>query len=374
MKKILKVALVVLLVPVAAAIGLIIWLSAAEYKPQAVEELALLSQEAPAQALPAGESLRVMSWNIGYGGLGDNADFFMDGGSQVKSSDRQRVEENLMGVSQVLWGEERPDLAMLQEVDVDSARTYSIDEAVMLAGKNGVHALNYACPFVPYPLPPIGKVNSGVLTTANYAIDSAQRIALPCPFSWPVRTANLKRCLLVSRLPVQGSDRQLVLVNLHLEAYDDGEGKVAQTKQLNEFLETEYEMGNYVIAGGDFNQIFPGSLEAYPNTHPDLWEPGVLTEEMLPQGFSYAYDLGTPSCRLLNQPYDPEDTGNTQHYVIDGFILSPNVKLEKVETLDLGFASSDHKGRGGTIQASAQETVYALRPFLTGTKTSASAY
>lgn len=342
MKKILKVALVVLLVPVAAAIGLIIWLSAAEYKPQAVEELALLSQEAPAQALPVGESLRVMSWNIGYGGLGDNADFFMDGGSQVKSSDRQRVEENLMGVSQVLLGEERPDLAMLQEVDVDSARTYSIDEAVMLAGKNGVHALNYACPFVPYPLPPIGKVNSGVLTTANYAIDSAQRIALPCPFSWPVRTANLKRCLLVSRLPVQGSDRQLVLVNLHLEAYDDGEGKVAQTKQLNEFLETEYEKGNYVIAGGDFNQIFPGSLEAYPNTHPDLWEPGVLTEEMLPQGFSYAYDLGTPSCRLLNQPYDPEDTGNTQHYVIDGFILSPNVKLEKVETLDLGFASSDH--------------------------------
>ncbi len=342
MKKILKVALVVLLVPVAAAIGLIIWLSAAEYKPQAVEELALLSQEAPAQALPVGEGLRVMSWNIGYGGLGDNADFFMDGGSQVKSSDRQRVEENLMGVSQVLWGEERPDLAMLQEVDVDSARTYSIDEAVMLAGKNGVHALNYACPFVPYPLPPIGKVNSGVLTTANYAIDSAQRIALPCPFSWPVRTANLKRCLLVSRLPVQGSDRQLVLVNLHLEAYDDGEGKVAQTKQLNEFLETEYEKGNYVIAGGDFNQIFPGSLEAYPNTHPDLWEPGVLTEEMLPQGFSYAYDLGTPSCRLLNQPYDPEDTGNTQHYVIDGFILSPNVKLERVETLDLGFASSDH--------------------------------
>ena len=36
----LKVVLV-LLVPVAAAIGLIIWLSAAEYKPQAVEELAL---------------------------------------------------------------------------------------------------------------------------------------------------------------------------------------------------------------------------------------------------------------------------------------------------------------------------------------------
>ena len=54
------------------------------------------------------------------------------------------------------------------------------------------------------------------------------------------------------------------------------------------------------------------------------------------------YDLGTPSCRLLNQPYNPSDTANTQYYVIDGFILSPNVQLEEVETLDLGFENSDH--------------------------------
>jgi len=45
-----------------------------------------------------------------------------------------------------------------------------------------------------------------------------------------------------------------VLVNLHLEAYDSGEGKIAQTKLLVEFLEQEYAKGNYVIAGGDFNQ------------------------------------------------------------------------------------------------------------------------
>jgi hypothetical protein len=33
---------------------------------------------------------------------------------------------------------------------------------------------------------------------------------------------------------------------------------------------------------------------------------------------------------------------NTQYYVIDGFILSPNVELKNVETMDLGFANSDH--------------------------------
>ena len=30
-----------------------------------------------------GDSIKMMSWNIGYGALGDNADFFMDGGNHV---------------------------------------------------------------------------------------------------------------------------------------------------------------------------------------------------------------------------------------------------------------------------------------------------
>ena len=342
MKRFLKVLLIIVLVIVAAAAGLIAWLSIAEYRPEAVEELNFTARDESAPALPQGESLTVLSWNIGYAGLGSNADFFMDGGENVKSSDRVRVESNLLNISQLLYGENAPDLILLQEVDTNSSRTYNIDQSACLAGANAAHALNYSCPFVPFPLPPIGKVNSGVFTTTDYAIDRAERISLPCPFSWPVSTANLKRCLLVSYLPIEGSDRQLVLVNLHLEAYDDGEGKIAQTRQLNEFIQAEYEKGNYVIAGGDFNQIFPGSLEVYPNTHPELWEPGVLTEDMLPVGWSYAYDLRVPSCRLLNRPYDPEDTENTQHYVIDGFILSPNVTLESVETLDKGFIASDH--------------------------------
>ena len=342
MKRFLKVLLIIVLVIVAAAAGLIAWLSIAEYRPEAVEELNFTARDESAPALPQGESLTVLSWNIGYAGLGSNADFFMDGGENVKSSDRVRVESNLLNISELLYGENAPDLVLLQEVDTNSSRTYNIDQSACLAGANAAHALNYSCPFVPFPLPPIGKVNSGVFTTTDYAIDRAERISLPCPFSWPVSTANLKRCLLVSYLPIEGSDRQLVLVNLHLEAYDDGEGKIAQTRQLNEFIQAEYEKGNYVIAGGDFNQIFPGSLEVYPNTHPELWEPGVLTEDMLPVGWSYAYDLRVPSCRLLNRPYDPEDTENTQHYVIDGFILSPNVTLESVETLDEGFIASDH--------------------------------
>ena len=343
MKKILKVLLILVLIVVAAAALLFGWLTAAEYRPAPVEDAEVL-RTGENTSLAVGDSVTVLSWNVGYGGLGKDSDFFMDGGKDSKSADRETVGRYLEGIHRTIVDQD-PDLVLLQEVDTDSSRTYGIDERGLLAQgmSSQTFAFNYSCPFVPIPMPPIGKVHSGLFTMTNgVEIERAERISLPCPFTWPTRVANLKRCLLVSYLPVAGSDKQLVLVNLHLEAYDDGEGKVAQTNQLREFITAEYEKGNYVIAGGDFNQIFPGSLARYPNTHPENWEPGVLDANLLPDGWALAYDLRTPTCRLLNQPYDPSDTVGTQYYVIDGLIVSPNLTVKSVETIDAQFENSDH--------------------------------
>lgn len=343
-KKVFKIVLIVLGAVLLLAAGLILWLSVCEFKPADVTDVKVESNSQVGEFSPfLDQELTVISWNIGYAGLGKDSDFFMDGGENVSSADQDTVTASLLGIYKQLYtGDNQAGIYMLQEVDKNSARTYGMDESDCLGIYNSAYALNYSCPFVPYPLPPIGRVNSGLLTTTMYDIDSSERISLPCPFDWPVSTANLKRCLLVSYLPIEGSSSKLVIVNLHLEAYDDGEGKIAQTKQLREFIQSEYEKGNYVIAGGDFNQVFPGGIEKYPNEHPELWEPGIITEDIMPEGWSLAYDLETPSCRLLNQPYDPEDIENTQYYVIDGFIISPNVELISVETLDAGFEFADH--------------------------------
>ena len=347
MKKVFKCLLILILILVVAVGALLGWLTATEFNPAPVEAAELICAGGT-ENVKLGEPLTVLSWNIGYGGLGKDSDFFMDGGKNTKSADEAQVRAYLDGIAATLEAQDA-NIVLLQEVDKDSARTYGIDERASLS--NGMNcesfALNYSCPFVPNPntliIDPLGKINSGLYTmTEDLYIERAERISLPCPFSWPLRIANLKRCLLVSYLPIEGSDKQLVLVNLHLEAYDDGEGKIAQTNQLREFITDEYEKGNYVIAGGDFNQVFPGSLALYPNTHPENWEPGVLDENLLPEGWTLAYDLAVPTCRLLNQPYNPADTEGTQYYVIDGLILSPNVKMQAVETLDAGFADSDH--------------------------------
>ena len=342
MKKALKIILVVLLVLVVLVAALLIWLSATALDPET--EAAVLTPDAGSTASCApGDTISVLSWNTGYAALGEESDFFMDGGAQTRPESKNIVEKNLEGLISRI-SQTGADFTLLQEVDSGSTRSYGILETEKIQsalGQASAYARNYKCPFVPYPVPPIGKVSSGVLTLSSAPIGAAERVALPSPFKWPVSTANLKRCLLVSYVDLEGTDKQLVLVNLHLEAYDDGAGKAAQTKLLNEFIQSEYEKGNYVIAGGDFNQTFPGALEQYPIKNEALWTPGMLDDSMLPEGWRFAYDASVPTCRLLNEPYDPASE-NTQYYVIDGFILSPNVTLNTVETLDAGFRYSDH--------------------------------
>lgn len=339
-KKILKAVLIVLGVVVVLALALVVYLTVTEFKPADVEAVDVNSY---GNASEPGSSLKVMTWNIGYCGLGQYEDFVMDGGSGSGKPERENFEAYYNGVLNTLR-EYDADVYLLQEVDSDSARSYRTDEvrglSESLGAASSAYALNYSCPFVPFPWPPMGRINSGILTLSDYEVSGeAERVSLPCPFSWPVRAANLKRCLLVTRYDLPGTDKQLVVVNLHLEAYDDGEGKAAQTAMLLEVLEGEYAAGNYVVAGGDFNQTFPGTLENWPITNDENWAPGVLTDDMLPEGWSFVYDDSHPTCRLNNAPYDAE---TSQHYVLDGFIVSPNVNVESVETLDIGFDNSDH--------------------------------
>lgn len=347
-KRILKILAILIGVVVLAAAAMIGYLSITEYKPAAEEQVSVV-QSGEGEKLSALDKseFTVLTWNVGYCALGKESDFFMDGGDDVRPDSKSIVTKNYAGILQAIRNID-PDFLMLQEVDSDSHRSYNLDEVAGLRrdlGADGAaasaYALNYKCNFVPYPLPKtLGKVNSGLLTISDYAVTEAERVSLPCPFSWPMRVANLKRCLLVERIPIEGSDKELVLVNLHLEAYDDGQGKTAQTRQLRTLLDAEYRKGNYVIAGGDWNQIFPETDNTYPVLLTN-WIPGALDRADLGK-WNYAYDDSVPTCRLLNQPYDPADSAHTQYYVIDGFMVSPNLTVKSVRTQDEQFAFSDH--------------------------------
>jgi endonuclease/exonuclease/phosphatase family metal-dependent hydrolase len=333
---------IVLFLLILAGTGLL-WLSSKEYKPADRESVSVTPSLSlkPARFQP----IELIIWNIGYASLGAKEDFFMDGGKGVRPSEAGIVEENVRAI-QSYFSTVAPDIVFIQEIDVNSKRSYGINQVEYFSKAwkgSSAFALNFNCPFVPVPFFDfIGKVESGILILNSFGTSSAERISLPSPFSWPERIAQLKRCLLVQRIPIKDNGAELVLVNLHLEAYDSGgAGRIAQTRVLAEFLKAEYEKGNYCVAGGDFNQVFPAFKDVFPIQQSEFFTPGIVDDSLFGEGWIFAADPSSPSCRSLDKPYDG-NRENFQFYIIDGFILSPNVELISVKTQDLDFKNSDH--------------------------------
>ena len=293
------------------------------------------------------EENKIMTWNIGYCALDETADFFMDGGKEVRAHSIDQVKNNIHQIGDQISAIS-PDIAIIQEIDIDSSRSYRYDELNFMNARlsqfNKAFAANYKAGYVPYPFPKtLGKVYSGVATYSKFAVSDAKRYQLPIPFKWPVSLLNLKRCLLVERIPIAGSEKELVVINLHLEAYSEAAGKAKQLAKMFSIVDAEIAAGNYVIVGGDFNQTF-SNIDQYPYT-PGNWETPVI--DVNTEGYDkyqFIMDNTHPTCRLLDKPYKDadHDPNKFQYYMIDGFICSKNVDVISTETLNLEFKNSDH--------------------------------
>ena len=339
----IKLFFAILLILILAIGSLLGVLTLTEYKPGNIEKLTLKGQAFDEVNLS--KEIKLLSWNVGYCNLGASADFFMDGGTKVVSQTKEEMDANIDKITEKIK-EVDADVTLLQEVDRKSYRSYNVDEedifSTSFSDRLSSFAYNHKVMFIPYPIPPLRNVAAGLMSLSGLKIESAERISLPSPFKWPSSTCNLKRCLLVERLPISGSDKKLVVINLHLEAYDDGSGREAQNQYLVEIMEKEYEAGNYVIVGGDFNQTFSDvDVSKYEVGAEGVWRPGVFDTTRVMQNFNTHMDASVPTCRSLDRAYDKDDK-NFQFYVIDGFIVSNNVEVVSAKTIGLGFENSDH--------------------------------
>ena len=306
--RIWRVAWILLLILVILAGSLVGYLSATEFHPKDTEALKVEKSISSQDAMATSKEFSVMTWNIGYGALGDNADFFMDGGSSVKTADLERVQDNMGQIAHETALLD-PDFSFFQEVDVNSHRSNDVDEAEVLKGissmDDSTFAYNYRVPFIPYPIPPIGKVNAGILTNSNVKVLDSTRYQLYSPYTWPESVGNLKRCLMVN------------------------------------LLDAEVAKGNYVIAAGDFNQTFSNADISNFKQLDGMWKAGILDVDHF-SDYQMLMDTSVPSCRSLDRAYKGADPTNFQYYSIDGFIVSKNITVKSIKTQDLGFKSSDH--------------------------------
>lgn len=351
--KIIKILLIVLLSIVLLAGIFIAVLTIYEYRPEAIEEVSIENNQSTKVYLNT--EMTAMTFNIGYAGLGEDEDFIMDGGKQGIPGSKEVVEIYFDGIKEILTTYPS-DFYLMQEVDLKSRRSYDVDQVLGITHTLGEtystqFAYNFKSIFVPFPVSlsdHLGYVESGIATYTKYQIDDAKRYQFPGAFSWPLRVANLKRAMMVSVLDIEDSEKDLIMINLHMSAYDaSGTLREQEMAFLKDFLSDQKELGNYVIVGGDFNQTFPGAHDIYP-VKEGLWEAYPIEDDFLPEGYSFQYDVSNPTCRLLNQPYDPSDE-MTQYYIIDGFIVSDNIEVLSYDgivtgakTLDYDFMYSDH--------------------------------
>ena len=319
-KKIFKVLGIVLGVILLVLIAYIIYLYASYHRiednlvlevesaPDAGEDLEGLTSGARPYsasaryntALTTGETYSALTYNLGFGAYTPDFSFFMDGGRSSWAKSKESVQNTIQGAGELIASYE-PDFALLQEVDLDSTRSYHVNEysilRTCLSSYNSVFAQNYDSAFLFYPFTqPHGSSKSGLALFSRYlVIDSLRR-------SFPVSTSfskffDLDRCYSISRLPMD-NEKELVIFELHMSAY--------------------------------------GNSDAYP-----------FPRASLPDHFSFCIDQLTyeerdslwDSARNADMEYVP---GETYTVTLDGFIISDNIECVSYDNINTGYTYSDH--------------------------------
>ena len=305
--------------------------------------------------LEVGQEYKATTYNIGFGAYTPDYTFFMDEGFMEDGT--HMVGEHSVAVSEesvrsCTEGSIRaiealsPDFALFQEVDTDSTRSYGVNQqaAIEQAFPNlgSAFAVNFHSAFLAYPFSePHGIVNAGLLSLTGAHVESAERRSFPVDDGFPTKFFDLDRCFMVERLPVSNG-KELVLINNHMSAYDEGGLiRAQQLDLLTGVLEREAAAGNYVIVGGDWNHALCGSEELYPSHQ--LIPPWLATfdDNLLPSGFSVvkADNIAeVPTCRGDDIPYEK---GVTYTTTVDGFVVSDNVTAHALN-IDTEFEYSDH--------------------------------
>jgi len=295
------------------------------------------------EVIHTSNNIQILSWNIGYAGLGKEMDFFYEGGEKVRPEKNlykqylEDIKQNLISYKDV------NDIIILQEVDIHSKRSYFANQfeifSQLLSSHTAISAINYQSSFVPVPwLNPMGKVRSGLATYSKYQPIKAIRYSTLGNYFWPKSMFMLKRCILFTSFNLD-NNKELILLNIHNSAFEDeDELRELELKLIMEVALEEYQKGNYVIIGGDWNQNPPNcESNLFVGYKSKVVRP--IHDDFLPGGWHWSFDPVTPTNRDVNKPFDLENTHCT---ILDYFVLSPNIDLIDIETIDLGFEFSDH--------------------------------
>lgn len=277
----------------------------ADLEAQAVHCRDEVPQDAvPRDAVPvlqAGQTIKVLSWNVQFMAGTDTVFFFEVKSGQVYGKpSHEDIEHTLSEVARVI-GEENPDVILLEEVDDGAARTFHEDQLQrLLALLNSDYrchasAFYWKSAFIPHP-DIMGSAGMKLSVISKYKMTEAWRHQLALiPESWVWQQFNLKRAVLEVHLPVIGAS-DLVVFNTHLAAFAHGTGTLEkQAGRILALLEEHTLKGTPWILGGDLNMLPPGlAYERLRQKGQDR-----ASEELLMKEFYERYQV-VPTLDLVN--------------------------------------------------------------------------
>ncbi len=296
------------------------YLTFAQYAPSDIISVEIENNSS--NIVPIDTPLTITTLNIGFGAHTPEFDYYLSGGNSTKA---ERLETVINNLSMSLDAVTKSDFVFFQEVDHKSTRSQYTSQILMLTRVLSSYAYsftqNYFVKWIGFPLDSVqGKINSGVLTLGKYKIEDCIRIPLSLDISWPMSVISPSPALLVQRLPTK-EGKELILINVHFIEYPTSETSTIRQHMsiLEEFITAEYNKGNFVIVGGDFNT-------------------NILSLSDIVD-FRWVIDGDTPTTRDASVSYNKEET---QTSITDGFLISKNVNLVSSRTLDKEFIFSYH--------------------------------
>lgn len=136
---------------------------------------------------------------------------------------------------------------------------------------------------------------------------------------------------------VLDGDNELIIINIHLTPFERSKAeRELQLQYVFNFALSEYEKGNYVLIGGDWNVDMP-----LKNKFLNYMSIGsTISDDLISLFHDNKWCLAfsqNPTLRDLKEPY----TERSLMSGIDGFLLSPNLQLLDIDTIN-DFRFSDH--------------------------------
>lgn len=286
---------------------------------------------------PARQTITVTTWNIGFAALGAKADLYIDGGSSTRALPRDEITQAAGAIGDKLVSKD-VDVVLLQENAGACFMTRGVDVYGGLQEHLSAYASCFWSDFRTFLIPRPFNFYHGITTFTKLSM--VKSITLETPQDPLYYYGFLKKYYggIVQKYPIKGQAGAWVVINIHLSAFD-AVARKDQLAVLMKFAEQEYRAGNHVVIGGDWNiRLLPVEFPHIPPKD-DLFEVFDFPHDVMPNGWALAADDSTATLRSMNTAFAK---GQTYTSIVDGFMVSPNVRVEAVKTDDLGFEHTDH--------------------------------